>query len=96
MYKKGCIHRVPLLNAHHVQRDLETLYPGQSGLLLQGDYYIRKLRLFLLVLCVGTLLGVLAHARADMEGSLTSRRDRGRGRWNFGLGWRGRIWGISQ
>ncbi len=73
LYKKGCIHRVPLLNAHHVQRDLETLYPGQSGLLLQGDYYIRKLRLFLLVLCVGTLLGVLAHARADMEGSLTSR-----------------------
>ena len=38
LYKKGCIHRVPLLNAHHVQRDLETLYPGQSGLLLQGDY----------------------------------------------------------
>lgn len=73
LYKKGCIHRVPLLNAHHVQRDLESLHPGQSGLLLQGDYYIQKLRLLLLVLCVGTLLGVLVHARADMEGSLTAQ-----------------------
>lgn len=71
LYKKGCIHRVPLLNAHHVQRDLESLHPGQSGLLLQGEYYIRKLQLLLLVLCVGTLLGVLAHVRSDMEGSLT-------------------------
>ena len=73
LYKKGCIYRIPLLNAHHVQRDLESLYPGQSGLLLQGDYYIQKLRLLLLVLCVGTLLGVLVHARSDMGGSLTDR-----------------------
>ena len=71
LYKKGCIHRVPMLNAHHVQRDLESLHPGQSGLLLQGDYYIRKLQLLLLVLCAGTLLGVMAHVKADREGSLT-------------------------
>lgn len=71
LYKKGCIHRFSLLNAHHVQRDLESLYPGQSGLLLQGNYYIQKLRLLLLVLCVGTLLGVLVHIKSDMEGSLT-------------------------
>ncbi len=71
LYKKGCIHKVPMLNAHHVQRDLESLHPGQSGLLLQGDYYIRKLQLLLLVLCAGTLLGVMAHAKADREGSLT-------------------------
>jgi len=71
LYKKGCIHRIPLLNAHHVQRDLESLYPGQSGLLLQGEYYIKKLQLLLVVLCVGVLLGVLVHARSDMEGSLT-------------------------
>lgn len=71
LYKKGCIHRIPLLNAHHVQQDLESLYPGQSSLLLQGDYYIQKLQLLLLVLCVGTLLGVMVHVKASVEGSLT-------------------------
>ncbi len=71
LYKKGCIHRMPLLNAHYVQRDLESLHPGQPGLLLQGEYYIQKLRLCLLVLCAGTLLGVLARAGSDMEGCLT-------------------------
>lgn len=73
LYKKGCIHRIPMLNAHHVQRDLESLHPGHSGLLLQGDYYIQKLRMLLLVLGVGTLLGVAARARSDMEGSVTDQ-----------------------
>lgn len=71
LYKKGCIHKSPLLNAHHVQKDLESLHPGQSGLLLQGEYYMQKIRLLLLVLGVGTLLGVAAQAGADLEGSLT-------------------------
>ncbi|MCI9072605.1 MAG: hypothetical protein HFH80_07305 [Lachnospiraceae bacterium] len=71
LYKKGCIHKSPLLNAHHVQKDLESLHPGQSGLLLQGEYYMQKIRLLLLVLGVGTLLGVAARVGADMEGSLT-------------------------
>lgn len=71
LYKKGCIHKNPLLNAHHVQKDLESLHPGQSGLLLQGEYYMQKIRLLLLVLGVGTLLGVAAQAGADLEGSLT-------------------------
>lgn len=73
LYKKGCIYKIPLLNARHVQRDLESLYPGQSGLLLQGDYYRKKIRLMLTVLCVGTLLGVLASIGSDMGGSLTER-----------------------
>lgn len=73
LYKKGCIYRIPLLNAPHVQRDLESLYPGQSGLLLQGDYYRKKIGLLLAVLGVGTLLGVLACAGADMGGSLNGR-----------------------
>ena len=71
LYKKGCIHKNPLLNAHHVQKDLESLHPGESGLLLQGEYYMQKIRLLLLVLGVGTLLGVAARAGADLEGSLT-------------------------
>lgn len=73
LYKKGCIHKAPLLNARQVQKELESLHPGQSGLLLQGDYYIRKLRLVLAVLGLGTLLGVLARARTDMEGNLTAQ-----------------------
>lgn len=55
------------MNAHHVQKDLESLHPGESGLLLQGEYYMQKIRLLLLVLGVGTLLGVAARAGADLE-----------------------------
>ena len=82
LYKRGCIYRIPLLNAHHVQRDLESLYPGQSGLLLQGEYYRKKIGLLLAVLGVGTLLGVLASVGADMGRSLNGqgellRPDRG-------------------
>lgn len=73
LYKKGCIHKVPFLNTRQVQKELESLHPGQSGLLLQGDYYIRKLRLALAVLGLGTLLGVLAQVRTDMEGNLTAQ-----------------------
>ena len=73
LYKKGCIYKIPLLNAHHVQRDLESLYPGQSGLLLQGNYYRKKIRLLLSVLYVGTLLGVLARIGSDMGRCLTER-----------------------
>lgn len=73
LYKKGCIYKVPLLNAHHVQKDLESLHPGQSGLLLQGEYYMRKLRMVLLVLGVGTLLGVLIHGRSEMESRVTKQ-----------------------
>lgn len=73
LYKKGCIHKVPLLNARQVQKELESLHPGQSGLLLQGDYYTRKLRLVLAVLGLGTLLGVLVRVRTGMEGNLTDQ-----------------------
>ncbi len=67
LYKRGCIYKIPLLNARHVQKDLESLHPGQSGMLLQGDYYIRKIRMLLVMLGVGTLLGVLTRAKTGME-----------------------------
>lgn len=73
LYKKGCIYKLPFLNARSVQKDLESLHPGQSGLLLQGDYYRQKIRLLLLVLGVGTLLGVLAGVRASSGGALTTQ-----------------------
>lgn len=73
LYKKGCIYRIPFLNAHSVQRDLESLHPGQSGMLLQGGYYQRKIRMALLVLGVGTLLGVLVRVKTAMGGTLTAQ-----------------------
>lgn len=75
LYKKGCIYKLPFLNAHSVQKDLECLHPGQSGLLLQGDYYRQKIRLLLLVLGVGTLLGVLVKVKAESGGVLTDQGD---------------------
>ena len=71
LYKKGCIHKAPLLNAPQVQKELENLHPGQSGLLLQGDYYTRKIKLVLAVLLLGTLVGVLVRVKAETGGSLT-------------------------
>ncbi|MCM1120256.1 MAG: type II secretion system F family protein [bacterium] len=73
LYKKGCIYKLPMLNARSVQKDLESLYPGQSGMLLQGDYYRQKLRMLLLVLGIGTLLGVLTRVRAVSGGALTAQ-----------------------
>lgn len=68
LYKKGCIYKIPFLNTHSVQKDLESLHPGQSGMLLQGDYYRWKIRMLLLVLGVGTLLGMLVRAKTAMGG----------------------------
>lgn len=73
LYKKGCIYRIPFLNTHSVQRDLESLHPGQSGMLLQSTYYQQKIRMALLVLGVGTLLGVLVRVKAAMGGTLTAQ-----------------------
>lgn len=73
LYKKGCIYKLPFINTHSVQKNLENLYPGQSGLLLQGDYYRRKIRMLLVVLGVGTLLGLLVRLKAATEGVLTAQ-----------------------
>ena len=73
LYKKGCIYKLPFLNTHSVQKDLENLHPGQSGLFLQGEYYRRKIRMLLLVLGVGTLLGLLVRLKAATEGVLTAQ-----------------------
>lgn len=73
LYKKGCIYKIPFLNTHSVQKDLESLHPGQSGMLLQGDYYRRKIRMLLVVLGVGTLLGILVRVKAAMGGALTAQ-----------------------
>lgn len=73
LYKKGCVHRAPLLNTRQVQKELESLHPGQPGLRLQVDYYTRKIQLVLAVLGLGTLLGVLVRVRTGMEGNLTAQ-----------------------
>lgn len=73
LYKKGCIYKFPFLNAHSVQKDLESLHPGQSGMLLQGEYYRQKIRMLLLVLGVGMLLGMLVRIKAETGGILTDQ-----------------------
>lgn len=90
VYKKGCIHKNPLLNVHYVQKDLETLHPGQAGLILQKEYYVRKLRMLILVLSVGTLLGILVGVKTDMESTLKAggelqRPEPGQGDWKVEL-----------
>lgn len=59
IYKKLCVHRIPLFSSAQVERDLSSLYPGEGKEYLKTKYYIKKLSLFLTVIFVGTLFGAL-------------------------------------
>lgn len=59
LYKFCCVHKLPIIETERVALDLERLNPGMSKRELQLDYYVEKIKLFLMVLLVGTLLTLL-------------------------------------
>lgn len=67
LYKQCCIHKIALVERDGVRTDLERLHPGKSQRELQLDYYVNKLKLFLTVLLVGTLLTGLLCIKAGLE-----------------------------
>ncbi len=56
-------------NDRGVINDLERLHPGRSRETLQKNYYVEKLRLLLLIVLVGTLLGLFLQVKLWVEGA---------------------------
>lgn len=56
-------------NNRGVINDLERLHPGRSGESLQKSYYVEKLRLLLLIVLAGTVLGLLLQVKLWAEGA---------------------------
>lgn len=59
LYKRICIHKLPLFSSTQVEKDLRSLHPGEGKERLKADYYMTKLSLSLAVVFVGTLFGML-------------------------------------
>lgn len=56
-------------NNRGVRNDLERLHPGKSGETLQKNYYVEKIRLLLLIVLAGTMLGLLLQVKLWAEGA---------------------------
>ncbi len=69
LYKRCCVYNLRVVRSGQVGTDLERLYPGVPARTLQMDYYIEKIRLFLVVLLVGTLLTFLLSTKSLLESS---------------------------
>ncbi len=80
IYKRACIHKLPLFSSGQVERDLRSLYPEEGKEQLKTDYYIRKISLSLGILFVGTLFGALVKYNSqsnvilDEDGRITRGR----------------------
>lgn len=59
IYKRICIHRLPLFSSVQVEKDLRSLHPGEGKESLKAGYYMKKLSLSFVVVFVGTLFGML-------------------------------------
>lgn len=70
LYKKVCIHRVPLFGSAQVEVDLAQLHPGERVEYIKTEYYVKKLTLFLIILFAGAFLGVAAKVSARRNSSL--------------------------
>lgn len=51
------------LNNRGVRSDLERLYPGREGERLRKKYYVEKMRLVLMILLVGAVMGILLQVK---------------------------------
>lgn len=68
LYDICCVKGWSITNSREVKKSLEHLHPGQSGESLQKKYYVEKLRLVLIILLAGTLLGMLLKGKLWLEG----------------------------
>ena len=70
LYKLCCVYKLPFVEGTQVSMDLERLHPGSSNREMQMDYYVEKLKLFLIVLLAGSGLTLMLCLRIIMEGDL--------------------------
>ena len=57
-----------IVNNRGVRNDLERLHPGQGSEALRKSYYVEKIRLMLLIVLAGTVLGLLLQVKLWAEG----------------------------
>lgn len=77
LYKFCCVHNMSIVEKNQVSMDLERLYPNKSKKGLQMDYYVDKIRLFLLVLGIGVILTTILCLKSYAEGSNVQSLSRG-------------------
>lgn len=65
LYKKLSLRFPGAFRSKGVAEDLAKLYPGESGEILQTNYYVKKLAVCLAVAVVGSLLGAMAKLSAS-------------------------------
>lgn len=71
LYKRACIHRLPFFSTKQVREDLARLYPREGRESVCTDYYVRKLALSLLIVLVGSVLGLAVSAQAQSKRALS-------------------------
>lgn len=65
LYKRICIHRIPLASSVQVEKDLKKLHPEEKRDQLLTAYYVSKLAKTLMICVAGTMLGVVIHAQSE-------------------------------
>lgn len=70
LYKRACIHRIPLFQRTQVEMDLVQLHPGERVEYVKTEYYVKKLSLFLIILLVGAFLGIAVKISAGKNSFL--------------------------
>lgn len=56
LYKRMHIWNFPVFTSSQVRNDLERLHPGEAGVQLQTEFYVKKLGLMLLIILAGTVI----------------------------------------
>lgn len=67
LHKKSSKRRQKQLQNEKIQKEMERLHPGESAAYYVTQYEISKLRLFILVVTVGSLFGLLFVIKEQME-----------------------------
>lgn len=70
LYKRVCIHRLPLPGGGQVEADLAQLHPGERMEYVKTEYYVKKLSLTLTILLAGGFLGLGAGISARSSSPL--------------------------
>lgn len=65
LYKRICIHKIPLVSSAQVEQDLKRLHPEENRDQLLTEYYVSKLEKSLMICVVGTILGVVICAQSE-------------------------------
>lgn len=84
IYKRACIRKIPFFSSRQAEADLYCLYPGEGKEQLKTAYYVKKISLSLVILFVGTLLGMLVKYNSESSILLNEEGKIARGNYKEG------------